>query len=370
MTNWDLDFDDNLRSVKRKHKRGLYAKNPRQMIVVAVIGIVTIICAVAAGIALFFWISGDNVETSADVQSEGVETVFYTQAEMEEKAAQLAEEQTKLLLDQLAEGLNSGSTMVETLRPLYKDNIVVVSSGKFHFVPISDRLKKHDYRTENLQIAANGEISYMENGQVTSYKGIDVSKYNGKIDWGKVAADGVEFAFIRVGIRGYGAEGRLVEDEGFEENVENALMNGIKVGVYFFSQATTVEEAIEEAEFVKQIIAPYKIQCPVVFDVEKVADSEGRMNKLSVEDRTQMAITFCEEIEKAGYKPMIYYNMEMAALMLDLEQLEEYDKWFAYYNQDIYFPYDFKIWQYTDKGRINGIEEEVDLNIAFEKIWE
>jgi len=185
-----------------------------------------------------------------------------------------------------------------------------------------------------------------------------------------VAAEGVEFAFIRVGIRGYGAEGRLVEDEGFEENVENALMNGIKVGVYFFSQATTVEEAIEEAEFVKQIIAPYKIQCPVVFDVEKVADSEGRMNKLSVEDRTQMAITFCEEIEKAGYKPMIYYNMEMAALMLDLEQLEEYDKWFAYYNQDIYFPYDFKIWQYTDKGRINGIEEEVDLNIAFEKIWE
>ena len=185
-----------------------------------------------------------------------------------------------------------------------------------------------------------------------------------------MAADGVEFAFIRVGIRGYGAEGRLVEDEGFEENVESALSNGIKVGVYFFTQATTVEEAVEEAEFVKQIIAPYKIQCPVVLDIEKVSDSEGRMNKISKEMRTQVAKAFCEEIAKAGYQPMLYYNMEMGALMLDLEQLEDYDKWFAYYNKDIYYPYDFKVWQYTDKGRVAGIEGDVDLNIAFEKIWE
>lgn len=367
----DLNIGD---SAEVKRRKALIRKNKMTSIVSIVGCMVAFIVVMAASVALYIWVDEGIQENAAsianlDAQETNDASATYTQAEMEAKAALLAEEEKQKLLDQLAEGLNSGSTMVETLRPLYKDDIVVVSSGKFHFVPISDKLKKHNYKTENLMVSGD-EIVYTENGQATSYKGIDVSKYNGAIDWSKVAADGVEFAFIRVGIRGYGAEGRLVEDEGFEENVENALSNGIKVGVYFFSQATTVEEAIEEAEFVKQIIAPYKIECPVVFDVEKVADSEGRMNKISVEERTQMAITFCEEIEKAGYKPMIYYNMEMAALMLDLEQLEEYDKWFAYYNKDIYFPYDFKIWQYTDKGKVAGIETDVDLNIAFEKIWE
>ncbi len=367
----DLNIGD---SAEVKRRKALIRKNKMTSIVSIVGCMVAFIVVMAASVALYIWVDEGIQENAAsianlDAQETDDVSATYTQAEMEAKAALLAEEEKQKLLDQLAEGLNSGSTMVETLRPLYKDDIVVVSSGKFHFVPISDKLKKHNYKTENLMVSGD-EIVYTENGQATSYKGIDVSKYNGAIDWSKVAADGVEFAFIRVGIRGYGAEGRLVEDEGFEENVENALSNGIKVGVYFFSQATTVEEAIEEAEFVKQIIAPYKIECPVVFDVEKVADSEGRMNKISVEERTQMAITFCEEIEKAGYKPMIYYNMEMAALMLDLEQLEEYDKWFAYYNKDIYFPYDFKIWQYTDKGKVAGIETDVDLNIAFEKIWE
>ena len=367
----DLNIGD---PAEVKRRKALIRKNKMTSIVSIVGCMVAFIVVMAASVALYIWVDEGIQENAAsianlDAQETNDASATYTQAEMEAKAALLAEEEKQKLLDQLAEGLNSGSTMVETLRPLYKDDIVVVSSGKFHFVPISDKLKKHNYKTENLMVSGD-EIVYTENGQATSYKGIDVSKYNGAIDWSKVAADGVEFAFIRVGIRGYGAEGRLVEDEGFEENVENALSNGIKVGVYFFSQATTVEEAIEEAEFVKQIIAPYKIECPVVFDVEKVADSEGRMNKISVEERTQMAITFCEEIEKAGYKPMIYYNMEMAALMLDLEQLEEYDKWFAYYNKDIYFPYDFKIWQYTDKGKVAGIETDVDLNIAFEKIWE
>ncbi len=367
----DLNIGD---TAEVKRRKAIIRKNRITSIVSVVACMVVFIVVMAASVALYIWVDEgiqENAGTIAnlDAQEANDPSATYTQAEMEAKAALLAAEEKQKLLDQLAEGLNSGSTMVETLRPLYQDDIVVVSSGKFHFVPISDKLKKHDYKTENLMIS-DDELIYTENGQQISHKGIDVSKYNGAIDWSQVAADGVEFAFIRVGIRGYGAEGRLVEDEGFEANVESALQNGIKVGVYFFSQATTVEEAVEEAEFVKQIIAPYKIECPVVFDVEKLADSEARMNKISVEDRTKMAITFCEEIKKAGYEPMIYYNMEMGALMLDLEQLEEYDKWFAYYNEDIYYPYDFKIWQYTDKGKVAGINGDVDLNIAFEKIWE
>lgn len=261
-------------------------------------------------------------------------------------------------------------TMVEMLRPYYEEELVIVSSGKFHFVPVQEQLKKNEYKQENLQILENGEYQYVQDGEVISHKGIDVSKFQGEIDWEAVAADGVEFAFIRVGNRGYGAEGKLVEDDRFEENVEGALQAGIKVGVYFYTQAVNEEEVLAEANLVLEKIAPYKIECPVVFDVEKVSGANGRMNALSADTRTDLTLLFCETIEKAGYKPMIYYNMEMAALMLELERLEGYEKWFAYYNEDLYYPYDYQIWQYSHNGRVDGIAGEVDINISFQPIWE
>ena len=207
-------------------------------------------------------------------------------------------------------------------------------------------------------------------GQIISHKGIDVSKHQGAIDWNLVAQDGVEFAFIRVGFRGYGSEGKMVEDEYFVKNIEGALAAGIKVGVYFYSQAITEAEAQEEAEFVIERIRPYEIACPVVFDVERVSGAQGRMNDISVEERTALAVLFCQTIEQAGYKPMIYHNTEMGALMLDLTQLESYDKWYASYSDQIFYPYAYKIWQYSDKGSVQGINTDVDLNISFEPLWE
>ena len=255
--------------------------------------------------------------------------------------------------------------MVETLRPYYPNELVVVSNGTFNFVPIRDDLQKNDYVLENLNILEDGEVQYMQDGQVVSHKGIDVSKHQGNIDWTKVAADGVEFAFIRVGLRGYGTEGKLVEDEYFEQNVKGALQAGIKVGVYFYSQAITDEELLEEANLVLEKVKPYNIELPIVFDVEKVSGGKGRANELSVEERTRLTALFCQTIQYAGYKPMIYHNMEMGTLMLDLGQLEQYDKWFAYYNDDLYYPYAYKVWQYSEKGAVDGINEEVDLNIWF-----
>ena len=128
----------------------------------------------------------------------------------------------------------------------------------------------------------------MQDGQVVSHKGIDVSKHQGNIDWTKVAADGVEFAFIRVGLRGYGTEGKLVEDEYFEQNIKGALQAGIKVGVYFYSQAITDAELLEEANLVLEKIKPYNVELPIVYDVEKVSGGKGRANDLSVEDRTRL----------------------------------------------------------------------------------
>lgn len=369
--------EDRLGKVKKKGK-GPY--------ILAMLGcLIVLVMVMYLGTALYVWLNegiDSNTKKAAEAlgvaeelygEDGGQEVQTYTQEELEEQLAQAAlaarEEGSAEVLNAIKASLEDGTSTVETLRPFYPGELVLASSGRLHFVPIQENLKKNNYLEENLTILENGEYQYAVDGQVTSHKGIDVSKHQGSIDWNAVAADGVEFAFIRVALRGYGT-GKLVEDEYFEENIQGAVSAGIKVGVYIYSQAVNEEELMEEANLVLEKIAPYKIECPVVFDVEKVSGGEGRMNNLTLEERTNLTLLFCQTIENAGYRPMIYHNMEMGVLMLDLETLENYDKWFAYYNQDMYYPYDYKIWQYSDKGTVNGISTGVDLNISFEPLWE
>ncbi len=372
------DEPGRLRDKKRKRKVKLIS-------ILSFVGCMLIfIVVMAASVGLYIWVDGKMQENLTDVMemedeifagengTETAEPVTMTQEELnallQETRAEAGQDAQKQLLDKLAASINNNSTMVQALRPLYEDDLVVVSGGEYHFIPINENLKQHSLKEENLKLLDNGLVEYVENGTVVSHKGIDVSKHQGEIDWAQVAADGVEFAFIRVGNRGYGS-GAIVDDPQFEANIVGASTNGIKVGVYFFSQAITVEEAKEEAKYVLDRIAPYKVNCPVVLDVEKVADSEGRMNKISLEQRTENTIAFLEAIEAAGYKSMLYHNMEMGTLMLDMTQLEDYEKWFAYYNKEIYYPYEFSVWQYSDKGKVNGIKGDVDLNISF-TLWD
>lgn len=305
-----------------------------------------------------------NVYTQEELDRRIAEAVLQAQAEMD-SAVSIGQEE---LLEEIRDQLMDGQTVLETLRPLYPDDIVIISGGKYHFVPIQTEIPLHGLKQENLQVLENGRYQYVENDQVVSHMGIDVSKYQGKINWQKVAAEGVEFVFLRLGLRGY-ESGKLVEDETFQANIKGATEHGIKVGVYFFSQAITVEEAVEEANFVLERIAPYNIECPVVFDVEKVGSSSARMNQLTPQERTDVTIAFLDTIEAAGYKSMFYHNMETALLLLELERLKDYDRWFAYYGEELYYPYAYGVWQYSEKGRIDGISAEVDMNIAFE-MWD
>lgn len=299
-------------------------------------------------------------------------SVVYSQADLDQKVAEAVAaaqgEEADRVLNGIKESLSSGTTTVETLRPYYPDDIVVVSDGRFHFVPINRNLKLNQLDVANLQILENGEYQYLTDGQVTSHKGIDVSSHQGDIDWNLVAQDGVEFAIIRVGLRGYGKEGNLKEDAKFDANIQGAKAAGIKVGVYFFSQAINDQEVLEEANLCLQKIAPYQLDCPVVYDVERTAE-DGRMNNISVEERTHLTQLFCQTIQNAGYTPMIYHNTQMGALMIDIAQLEDYDKWYASYSDQMFYPYEYKIWQYSDKGRVQGISTNVDLNICFEPVW-
>ena len=316
--------------------------------------------------------SGEKIDEAA-LQAAINEAVQAKEQEMQgkllEEYAQGISVGEQQVLDMFRQNLEDGKSLVDTLRKMYVDKLVVASGGQYHFVPINDKLAKNDYAMENLVVTGDGEIQYVQGGNVVSYKGIDVSKFQGTIDWPKVAADGVTFAYIRVGYRGYGEAGKLVEDPSAKDNLKGANDAGIKTGVYFYTQAITEAEAKEEVNMLLGIIKPYRIDCPVVIDVERVANSSARMNKLDKKTRTKIVKAFCEAVKTGGYRPMIYCNLEMAAVMLDIAELEEYDKWFAFYTPEFYYPYAYRVWQYSDKGKVQGIAGDVDMNVAFEPLW-
>jgi len=342
------------------------------------------ICTLLLGCSLYYWEKAKTVEIP--VVAEPVEKT-YSEEELEKAKAEAVQEaiasyeqqlqaessvenvaETSDALEQIKYGLEEGKSLLDTLRPMYPNHVIVYTSGRYQFFPIIEELKKTDFTPENVLKMENGEKQYAKDGVIISHKGIDVSKHQGSIDWKKVADSGVEFAMIRVGVRGYGS-GKIVEDERYEENLKGAISNGLKVGVYFFSQAVDESEAVEEAEFVLERILPFKVDGPVVLDVEKVEDKGARMNALSREDRTDVALAFLQRVEQQGYKGMLYFNTEAGIAMLEPERLEDYEKWYAYYGEEPVNPYDYSIWQYSDKGKIPGISEKVDLNIAF-RLWE
>lgn len=323
-----------------------------------------------------------NIQNDVEIvySQEELDTALNNALAEAEQAASARVEQAVLtkeeeILGGIKASLLDGDSLLEALRPYYPNEMVLASNGSYHFVPINENLQHNSWIQENLQVLENGEYQYFQEGELISHKGIDVSSYQGKIDWQKAVADGVEFAFIRGAYRGY-STGKLVEDTKLDENLKNATAAGIPVGVYVYSQAITEEEVVEEADFLMQKVAPYGKDIPIVIDVEKVTDANGRMredarmNKLSVEERTNLTLRFCQTVENAGYKPIVYHNTEMGGLMLDVSVLEDYPKWFASYSETLYYPYAYGIWQYSDKGRVDGIKGNVDLNISFSKFWE
>lgn len=230
--------------------------------------------------------------------------------------------------------------------------------------PQVDSLPKNTYSTDGFY-ERDGIKRYYYAG-LSGVAGIDVSSYQGDIDWQAVHDAGIAFAIIRVGYRGY-ATGELDLDNCYEENMQGALDAGLKVGVYFFSQALTEEEAVEEANFVLEWIDGYDIQYPVIFDWEEMDSVQARTDEMNMLLLTSCALAFCQTIEDAGYKAGVYFNQTYGYQQFNLPSLQDYVFWLAQYEDTPSFVYDFQIWQYSNEGTVPGIEEKVDLNIAFEK---
>ncbi len=196
--------------------------------------------------------------------------------------------------------------------------------------------------------------------------GVDVSKYQKNIDWAKVKKAGVSFVIVRIGYRGYGAAGNLVLDPMFEEHFTNAKNAGLKVGVYFFSQATTEDEAKEEAFACAYVLNGRKLDYPIFFDTEASTSSNGtgRADGLGVTDRTKCAVAFCEEVKAQGYKPGVYASTTWYRNRVNLNSLKKYTIWNAHYGVSS-SPIDCALWQGTRTARINGYDGEIDANISY-----
>ncbi len=242
---------------------------------------------------------------------------------------------------------------------------VTGDAGERLLVRAQANIPLHNLDLNNFKKDEHGFLAYYENGIKKSMTGIDVSKWQNDINWKKVKAAGVDYAIIRLGYRGTAEAGNCAMDPMFEKNIKGALDAGLHVGVYYFTQAVTVEEAIEEANIVIDVLKDYKITFPVVYDTEYRED--GRANDLSNAERTACAKAFCEAVLSAGYTPVVYSSTNWSVLDINMEELQNFDFWYAYYGEaeDIYLPYNFTMWQYTEKGRVDGISTDVDLNISF-----
>ena len=234
----------------------------------------------------------------------------------------------------------------------------------------TDGGKVYYYDANHNKITGNqviGGVMYTFGGdgalsQSSGNRGIDVSKYQGNIDWGAVAASGINFAIIRVGYRG-SSSGALVEDRNFKKNISGATKAGIKVGLYFFTQAINEAEAVEEASMAMSLASGYKVTYPIFIDTESA--SNGRANGLSKSARTAVVKAFCQTVRNGGYKAGVYASKSWYANQLNASALNGYCIWVAQYNSSCTYSGKYDMWQYSSKGRVSGIKGNVDMNISY-----
>lgn len=260
--------------------------------------------------------------------------------------------------------------------PEVTETTVKTTGGKIH---INDSTLGDIWITE-LEGVAKNELSsdgftadstwkyYSENGKPASVEGIDISSYSGEIDWEKVKKSGLEFVMVRLGGRGYGEDGALYADKSALDYIEGARNAGLKVGGYFFSQATTIAEAREEADYCRQILGDTKLDYPLAYDWEIIKDDDARTDSVASTEATECARAFCEQAKSDGFIPMIYSPSRELYFKYDLTRLSDFDIWYCEYADTPNFYYEFSMWQYSSTGKIDGIDGTVDLNIVFTNV--
>ncbi len=229
--------------------------------------------------------------------------------------------------------------------------------------PESNPYTKYDFQYD--------KNNYLYCTRQDSFPGIDVSAFQGEINWKQVKASGIRFALIRLGYRGYGQAGNMVEDEYARYNLKEARKAGLEIGAYFFSQATSIDEVDDEIFFFMQILGDTKLTMPIILDWEYISDT-ARTAHVDARTLTDLQKHFCETMVDFGYQPMVYFNWSLADRRLYLNELEDYPFWLALYQDRMTYPFRVEMWQYTCTGRVPGINGDVDINVFMpdaRKVW-
>lgn len=244
-----------------------------------------------------------------------------------------------------------------------KHTLIEYRDGSTEWVVISPYLPKNTYDFTKL-MSSDDEMKYVEDGKSISFIGVDISKYQGEVDFGQLKDAGIDYVMLRVGARGY-SSGQIMIDEYFATNLQKATEADLDIGVYFYSQALTEAEAIEEANVVIQNLGGLALQYPVAFDMEYVENDSARVEALSRADKTKITKAFLDTIQAAGYRGMIYGDKEWLIKRIDLSQLTDYDIWLSQQKDIPDYPYKFVMWQYTTSAEIRGIDGYANLNVCF-----
>lgn len=237
------------------------------------------------------------------------------------------------------------------------------ADGSKEWVEINKDIPKNKYDFSNLTYQ-KPFMNYKEDGKVVSKCGVDISANQGDVDFGKLKNAGCDFVMIKVGARGY-SSGNIVMDTNYQDNLKAAKKAGLDIGVYFCSQAVSKAEAREEADELLDAISGYSVKYPVVFAMENVDEDMARIEALEMTDRTQIVQAFMDRVEDAGYKAMIYGDKEWLLTMVDMEQLQDYDVWFAQDSDKPEYPYEFGMWQYDSDASIKGVTGDAVMIMSF-----
>lgn len=244
-----------------------------------------------------------------------------------------------------------------------KHTKIINRDGEEEWVLISPYLPKHEYDFTRL-VCQSDLMKYYEDGREVSFVGVDISKAEGYVDFNKVKKAGIDFVMLRVGARGY-SSGQLVLDEYFSDNIKRATDAELEVGVYFFSQAVTEAEAVEEANLVLEQIKDYTVKYPIAIDMEYIEHDTSRIEGVSRADKTTIIKAFLNTIQAAGYEPMIYGDKEWLIREIDLSRLTDCDVWLSQQEDIPDYPYQFSMWQYDRQASVDGISGNASLNISF-----
>lgn len=267
-----------------------------------------------------------------------------------ENAKELLEEEEKKAKE---EDLSEGGTKTEVTYP----------DGTTNWIMINSSLPKNNFDPTGFVLQDN-IMRYYDNGQKNSFMGVDISDDNGTIDFEKVKKSGVDYCMVEVASRGY-ESGQINYDDKYYDNIQKATEAGLDVGVIFHSYAIDAQEAEEEAQVLIDNLGDFELNYPVVMHMEKMANDTTRIDALTKMQLTGIALAFCKKISEAGYKPMIMGDKYWLLRKVDLTLLQNYDIWLSQCADVPDYPYQFAMWQFSQKGTIEGIDGDVNLDICF-----